>query len=64
MVALGFPVVPEVGASRATSSAAVATAGKLASRPSQRRTRSSLASPPYPTAGMPRFAASSSAVKR
>jgi len=44
MVAFGFPVVPEVGASRATSSAAVATAGKLPLFAAQRLARS----PPVP----------------
>ena len=39
MVAFGFPVVPEVGASRATSSAAVATAWKLPLFAAQRLAR-------------------------
>ena len=46
MVALGLPVVPEVGASSATSSAAVATAANAGLRPAQRLVRSSAAGPP------------------
>ncbi len=46
MVALGRPVVPEVNARSATSSAAVSTAAKSPGRFAQRRTRSSAASPP------------------
>ena len=69
MVALGLPVVPEVAASRATSSAAVATAWKLPLRAAQRLARSSPAPsgdpvPPYSTVGSAGSAAASSPAKR
>lgn len=44
---LGRPVVPEVNAMSATSSAAVSTASYRSGIPSARRSRSSGASPPY-----------------
>ncbi len=64
MVAFGRPVVPEVNASSATSSAAVRTASKLVGCAAARRVRSSSASPPKAMTGMPSAAASRSSRNR
>ncbi len=64
MVALGLPVVPEVVASTATSSAAVSTSVNEALLPAHRAMRSDGPSSPKVTSGSSGAASVSSAAKR